>query len=73
MNEALIAAALLLLSVTLYGLVYIYIRAEMQALREEVVRMHLDNKTMIKDQRQDIELLKYRIRRMKHPYKEDLT
>lgn len=73
MNEALIAAALLVLSIILYGLVYAYIRAEMRVLREEVVRMHLDNKNQINGHKQDIELLKYRIRRIKHPHKEGLA
>lgn len=72
MSEPVIAAILLVLSLLLYALVYVYIRVEINALHDEVVRMHKENKSDIEEQRREIALLRYRIRRIKTPYQEDL-
>lgn len=65
-------AAIIIISLLLYALVYVYIKVGINALHKEIVRMHLENKSEITAQKQEVALLKYRIRRMKHPYQEDL-
>lgn len=72
MSEPVAFVALLFLSLLLYGLVYVYIRVEINALHDEVIRMYKEVKSDIEEQRTEIALLRYRIRRIKAPYQEDL-
>lgn len=71
MTELYVVAALLLLCLFLYSLVYVYIRMEINALHQEVVRMYRETKSELATQRQEIVLLRSRIRRSNATYRED--
>ena len=53
--------------------ILLFVRAEINAVHEEAVRMYRDNKDSADSQKQDIELLKYRVRNIvKNPHREEL-
>ena len=53
--------------------ILLFVRAEINAVHEEAVRMYRDNKDSVDSQKQDIELLKYRVRNIvKNPHREEL-
>jgi hypothetical protein len=72
LDNILVVIAIVVGIVITYAALLLYLRAEINAVHDEAVRMYRDNKELINSNKQDVELLKYRVRNIvKSPYREE--